>query len=267
MSRTLLLALTSICILAAVAGSGDAAEWQWAVDREGGKGRTFLWIPPHCKHARGVIMGQQVILEARFFDDPVIRAAAEKEDLAMVFNVPAIFGYESFDPTLDGDQKLKSLMDQLATVSGYAELAQAPILTIGHSGGAIFAWNLAWWHPERCFGVIGLHSAPIEAPRYKDTEKKPPTPSIDYVPVLNITGQYETWGEYERTLEWHWRWCRGSLLAMRGIQKFAYVSELVGPGYTHFGWDDAHARQVAMFIQKAAHYRIPADPPPVGQTP
>jgi hypothetical protein len=149
MSRTLLLALTSICILAAVAGSGDAAEWQWAVDREGGKGRTFLWIPPHCKHARGVIMGQQVILEARFFDDPVIRAAAEKEDLAMVFNVPAIFGYESFDPTLDGDQKLKSLMDQLATVSGYAELAQAPILTIGHSGGAIFAWNLAWWHPER----------------------------------------------------------------------------------------------------------------------
>ena len=85
------------------------------------------------------------------------------------------------------------------------------------------------------------------------------------MPVLDISGQYETPGEVERTIDWHWKWCRGALLAMRGINKFSYVSLLVGPRCTHFAWDEAHARYVAMFIEKAAHYRIPAGAPGAGQ--
>ena len=159
-------------------------------------------------------------------------------------------------------------MDQLADLSGYKQIALAPILFIGHSGGAIPAWEYGWWHPDRCFGVIGLHAAPMtSAPIYKGTDKNAPKPNIDYVPVLDISGQFETQAEIERTLEWHWRWVRGGLLEMRGVNKFSYVSALIGTGYTHFGWDDKHARYVAMFIQKAAHYRIPADLPATGQRP
>ncbi len=55
-------------------------------------------------------------------------------------------------------------LTELAEVSGHAEIAAAPFLTIGHSGGAIPAWRMGYWKPECCLGVIGLHAAPSPSP-------------------------------------------------------------------------------------------------------
>ena len=144
-------------------------------------------------------------------------------------------------------------------MSGYVEISQAPLLTLGHSGGAIPAWNTAYWNPGRCIAVIGLKSAPIHPPAYA------PKSNVDGVPILAVTGQYESWGVKNHPADWHWHWVRGTLLEFRAIGVESLMSELVEPGVTHFGWDDDLARYVALFIRKAAHYRIPAEAPAIGQ--
>jgi hypothetical protein len=45
-----------------------------------------------CEYVRGVFFGQRVILEQAVFEDPRIRAACARENLAILFLVPAQIG-------------------------------------------------------------------------------------------------------------------------------------------------------------------------------
>jgi len=245
----------------ALCGAADAAEWQWAIDtgvKEHGK--AFLWIPPECEHVRGLIVGQQVILETVALEDPQVRAAAARQNLAILFIVPGAIAYDDFGPDGKGEATYTRIVSELAQVSGHAEIATAPFLTIGHSGGAIAAWRMGYWKPERCLGVIGLHAAPIEPPTYASRAQ------LNGVPLLVITGQYETWNP-KQSAEHHWRWCRGDILAMRAKWNAALLSVLVQPGAGHFNWDEDLARYVAMFIEKAAQRRVPREQAPRGERP
>lgn len=238
-----------------------AAVWQWSVPTFGKNGRAYLWIPPKCERVRGVIIGQQVILEKNFMEDPRIREAAAKENLALVFLVPICIGYDDFDPKAGGEDKFNRILSDLASVSGYGEIANAPFMTVGHSGGGIIADNAAYWKPDRCFGVIGIHCAPTHPPSYL------PKATWDGVPVVHVSGQYESWMGPDTPAEHHWRWVRGSLLEFRAINKKSLASELVEPGIGHFGWTDALASYLALFIEKAAEARLPEKNPESGSQP
>ncbi len=236
----------------------SAAEWQFAVETGVRNGHAFLWIPPACQHVRGVILGQQVILEKTVFEDTAIRHAATEECLAEVIVYPGFdtvfhYGPNSGAPPVEG--VLQSTLDRLAEISGYTELASAPWLPIGHSGSGIFAWNLAYWKPRRTIALIGLHSAAIHPPAWD------PKATVDGVPVLGISGQYESWGNPNQSLEMHWRWLRGTLLEMRAMWERPLMSILVDPGGGHFSFNPPLAQATALFIRKAAHYRIPAEGP------
>ncbi|VGO16221.1 hypothetical protein PDESU_04812 [Pontiella desulfatans] len=246
---TLLIAIIGLCT------TTRAVVWQWAVDTGVKKhGKAFLWVPPECRQVRGLIVGQQVILEKAVFEDPQIRAVAAQQDLAILFIVPGAIAYDDFGPDGRGEATYLRIVSELAEVSGYAEIATAPFLTIGHSGGALPAWRLAYWKPERCFGVIGLHAAPIDPPSHD------PQARLEGVPLLVISGQYESWSkDAARSIEHHWRWCRGDILALRSRWDRALASVLVQPGAGHFNWDDDLARYVALFIRKAAQMRLPND--------
>jgi len=258
MSRPVIIAIWLLCN-----AISHAAVWQYSVKTDDQNGRAFLWIPPRCEHLRGIIIGQQVILEAVMFEDPAIRAVAERENLGIVIVVPAVIS--EYDEKGGGATKLQSILDGLADVSGYVEISKSPLLTVGHSGGAFFAWNTAYWNPDRCIGVIGLKAAPIPAPPYA---KKAPgnfPAALNDVPVLVVSGQYESWGLLNQDAEYHWRWVRGSLLAFRAQGHNALMSALIEPGVTHFGWNKNLAEHLAMFIEKAAQRRIPSEPTAVGQ--
>jgi hypothetical protein len=246
-----------LCVLS---GLLQAAEWNFSVPVAAAKKETraFLWIPPSCERVRGVIFAQQVILEKVALEDPAIREAATRENLAIVFVVPGCLG--DFDEKGGAALALQRILDDLASVSGYTEIAQAPLLTIGHSGGAIPAWNIAYWNPARCFGVVGLKSAPIHPPVYA------PKSNVDGVPVLCVTGQFESWGVKGHAADWHWHWVRGTLLEFRALGLASLMSELVEPGVTHFGWSGELARYVALFIRKAARARIPEEGPEEGKS-
>ncbi len=236
---------------------GSGAEWQFSIPADKG-GRVFLWIPPDCERVRGVIFGQQVILEKLALEDPQVRAAAAGAGLAMILTKPNVIGGD-FGTGGASDAKLQETLGALAAVSGYDELASAPLLMIGHSGGAIPAWNFAYAHPERCIAVIGLKAAPISPPPGTQKSPKDGTACLNGVPVLDISGQYESWGLSGRSADYHWRWVRGSLLAFRAIGHNALMGELVEPGNGHFSWDEPLARYVSLFIGKVATARLPAE--------
>ena len=260
--------LSCLCLLlrlvhaAEVSPALDPTVWQYAVETKPKPlERAFLWIPPGCTYVRGVVLAQQVILEHLVMEDPYIRAAATREGLALVLLSPFNIGYTIDDPT---QAKIDRALADLAAASGYPEIARAPLLTLGHSGGGIWTWNIAYRNPQRMFGVVTLKCAAIGPPTYA------PKSSVEGIPILSVSGQYETWGvdpnpAEQKPADHHWRWLRGDLLALRGKQRLALNSELVEPGVTHFGWRPETARYVAMFIEKAAHRRIPANVPPQGE--
>jgi hypothetical protein len=234
--------------------ASPAADWQFAIDVPGTKSKVFLWIPPACQKVRGIILGQQVILENKVLEDPIIRQAAADENLAIALICPGCLGYFDYK-TQPVAKMLQDILDSLAKESGYDEIGQAPLLTIGHSGNGIFAWRIAYWNPARMIGVIGLHCMSSEPPPLD------PKASVDGVPILDISGQYESWGHPDVPLETHWRWLRGGLLEFRGQSDDALMSELVDPGGCHFSSNEPLTRYMALFIRKAAEARLPATVP------
>jgi hypothetical protein len=257
-----------------VSATSQRDVWQWSVeaplDKHKREAKAFLWIPPGAERVRGIFFGQQVILEKAVFEDPHIRAACAREKLAIVFVVPGRIGYDDFDPKKaqekgegisKGEATYNKIIDDLADKSGYSELIHAPFITIGHSGGALWAWRMAYWQPDRCFGVIGLRAAPIGPPSHDSKAQ------LSGVPALVITGQFETWDTDQGNIEHHWRWCRADILAWRAKWKNFLGSVLVTPGAGHFNWGENTARYVSMFIEKAAQARIPEGNPPRDQPP
>jgi hypothetical protein len=226
------------------------AEWQFSVETGVRSGHAWLWIPPSCQRVRGLILGQQVILEKLVFEHPEIRAVAAQACLAEVLIYPGFDTEFHYDKEHGADRILQRVLDSLASESGYAELAQAPLLPIGHSGSAIFAWNLAYWNPARTIAFIGLHAAAIHPPAWD------PKAKVDGVPFLGISGQYESWGNPRQSLEMHWRWLRGTVLEFRAMNERPLMSMIVDPGGGHFSFNPELARYVALFIRKAAQYRL-----------
>ncbi len=231
------------------------AEWQFALPIPGTDKQhpsmAYMWIPPKCKYVRGVIIAQQTILEDKVLQDPIIRQAATDEDLAIILTVGG-FGYFMYDKEPELPNRFQDLMEALAKESGYSEIAQAPFISLGHSGNGIFAWHIAYWNPARTIGIIGLHCVTSDpVPGY-------PKASVDGVPALGISGEYESWGNPEVPLDSHWRWLRACMLNYRSRNAAALMTEVVDPGGTHFSCNAPLTSYMALFIRKACEYRLPA---------
>src|SRR5258708_5138820 len=69
----------------------NAAEWQWMVPTQlmdKRPGVAYLWIPPSCKRVRGLILADSNMLERIATENVVIRQAAEKAGLGIVYFAP-----------------------------------------------------------------------------------------------------------------------------------------------------------------------------------
>jgi hypothetical protein len=256
MNRSILIALAWLFMTLAAQAQ---AEWQFALDVPGTQ--TFqqtihaaMWIPPACKRVRGILLApQQVILEDKVLQDPAMRAMAAKEDLAFVLLSRGALGDFDYKVKRD-DLRLQAVLDALAVQSGYDEIATAPLIALGHSGGAITAWDVAYWKPSRMIAVVSLHAAAIPPPAWD------PKANVNGVPILGISGEYESWGDPNVPLDMHWRWLRGRLLEYRASQQEALMSILVDPGGSHFSFNPPMAQYVAMFVAKAVEARAPVVP-------
>jgi len=155
------LALAALAAVVSMTPLARAAEWQWSATVDGvtsgetkAAPRAFLWIPPNCARVRGVVVGQHNMQE-----EPILEHAAFRKTLADL-GFAAVWVTPTFNSTFRFDQgagePFDAMMRSLAQVSGYGEIATAPVVPIGHSAMASYPHNFAAWKPERTLAAISV---------------------------------------------------------------------------------------------------------------
>lgn len=233
------------------------SQYQWSVplanvvsNETKGHPEAFLWIPENCRQVRAVIIGQHNMTEETIFEHPKFRQEMSKLGIAIIWVTP---GFDmTFDFNKSAGRDFESLINDLASVSGYSELKYAPAIPIGHSAFASYPWNFAAWNPQRTLAVLSIHG---DAPLTNLTGSGRPNPdwdnrNIDGVPGLMVEGEYEWWEDRVQP-------------ALNFKQRFpqAAVSFLCDAGHGHFDISDELIDYLNLFIKKAVQYRLPLKSP------
>jgi hypothetical protein len=229
--------------------AASAAEWQWSVpvpplpDHTNETPRAFLWIPPDCERVRGVVFGHHNMEEEGVFEHPAFRSTLAELGFAAVWVAPTFDRNFRFDQ--GAGEKFDAMMTGLAELSGYPELTNAPLVPVGHSAAASMPWYIAAWKPERVIAGVSFSG---QWPYVPDPNNAPHVAgrNIDSVPGIVSQGEYE-W--VDETI------LRG--LKVRAEHPQMPLSALGCPADGHFVALDEKIALLALYVKKAAHYRLP----------
>ncbi|MFT2011294.1 hypothetical protein ACMA1I_21665 [Pontibacter sp. 13R65] len=256
--KSLYLVISLFICLFCFRSASFAQEWQWSVSIDSvtsaetnSHPRAFLWIPPTCKRVRAVVIGQHNMLEEGILEHPIFRKELADLGIAEIWVSPGFDFVFDFDKGKAGDH-FDVMMKALAKVSGYQELAFAPVVPIGHAAAASFPWNFGAWNPDRTLAMLSIKG---DAPLTSSTGSGSPNPkwedrSIEGVPGLLVLGEYE-WQEARMA----------PALAYREKHPAAPLSLLADAGRGHFDYSDELVSYLALFIRKAAKQRLPSGAP------
>jgi len=268
------LSLVSLFLACQLAVRGSAV-WQWSVPAPTiPERRVFLWIPPDCKHVRGLVVACQNMLEKPLLERSAFRDACAENDLGIVMIFPGhdvthkeepgpnhpersyldIFLNPNFpegkeDPQKAGDD-LQKVLNALADESGYPEIRYAPLMPIGHSSAAPFVWHLYKWNPSRIFAMM-----PFKAGTRDDGP-------LQDIPVFDVNSE---WFEYGSS-PMH----NVSFIASDGgarVPRFradhtnAMYGYYVDVGSGHCDASDDAIGIMRLFLKKAVAARIPGNAP------
>lgn len=227
---------TIFTLLLASTLAASAAVFQYTVPVATAKNPSaaFLWLPPDAKRIRGVILAGMTLMEREFVKDAVIRQACAEQSLAIVFLKSGL-----------GSTDLQKVLDDLAQVSGYAELATAPLLFVGHSAGGPQAHDMAVKYADRCFGLVQYRGG---GPWHGGT------PIAANIPSLMMVGQYDEFGGQmrdENGREGAWEGSITGMQGYRGPNAARLASVVVEPGAGHFPWSNRNAAYLALWLRKA----------------
>jgi hypothetical protein len=215
-----------------------------------GDRRVYLWVPPACRNVRGLVVAFKNLTEQRWLEDPIVRGAASEECLGVVWIGAGKRSGLSSDMGPGAGDAFLTMQRDLAKVSGFPEIAKAPIIPTGHSAQGQFAWKFAEWAPERTIAAIPIKTVPLPA----DLD-------LHVVPLLYIVGQTTEWPQYRDgrigDRDFFWPNVRRSALALRTAHSDALIAVAVDPGGGHFDWSDSLARLLALYIHKACASRLP----------
>lgn len=230
-------------------GSCDGAVWQWSVPvkaekPENGSSRAWLWIPPNCQHVRGVVVAQNNMEEISILENPKFRAVLAKMNFAEVWVAPFFDHLFRFDE--GAGETFNDMMDRLADESGYSELKFVPVVPMGHSAAASWPYYFAAWNPNRTLCALSVSG---QWPYWRNKDFAPDiwgNRNIDFVPCLESMGEYEAADTWSREGLWE-----------RQQHPLLPLSMLANPGQGHFACTDAKVNYLALYIRKAAEYRMP----------
>lgn len=225
------------------------AVYQYSV-RTGSR-RAYLWIPPPCQYVRGVIVALSNLTERNWLEDPLIRQTATAENLAIIWVGPG-----GRDALLTADMKpgagkaLQQMLDDLAEVSGYPEISQAPLLSMGHSANGHFSWRVPEWDASRVIAAFAFKTIPL-----------PDSLGFTGVPLCYMVGQTTEWPQYRDARpgdrDFFWPVVQKSAVHLRMSNPDNLIGVVTDPGGGHFDWSAHDAKFMALFIRKACAWRLP----------
>jgi hypothetical protein len=207
-----------------------------------------LWVPIGCKQVRGVVVAQHNLEEIQILENQDFRKALANLGFAEIWVSP---GFDHLFRFNEGaGESFNTMMTDFATASGYSELRYAPIAPMGHSAAASWPYYFAAWNPERTLAALSISG---QWPYFRHPAFAPDIwgdRTIDFVPCL------ETMGEYESADSW-----ANEGLYERKLHPLMPLSMFAGPAQSHFAASTAKIPMLALYLQKAAHYRLPAASP------
>ncbi|PTN10115.1 hypothetical protein [Mangrovibacterium marinum] len=250
--------LIIFCVVLMTLSSVQAAVYQWSVPLTGfispetnEHPTAFLWIPENCTQVRAVVFGQHNMCEEPIFDHPVFRETMAELDFAIVWLSPGID--QQWDVKNGCQNLFDKMLEDLADVSGYSEINQAPVVPLGHSAMATFPWNFGAWNPDRTLAIISYHG---DAPRTnltgygRENLEWGRNRNIDGIPALMVEGEYEWWEARVNPA-----------LAFRMMYPGSCISFLCDAGHGHFDVSDEVVDYLCLFLKKAAKYRLQEEQP------
>src|ERR1039458_1735089 len=229
--------------------AASAAEWQSSVavkseKPENGPARAWLWIPPNCEKVHGIVVAQHNMEEISILENPKFRAALAEMNFAEVWVAP--FFDHLFRFNQGAGETFDGMMDNLANESGYSELKFVPVVPMGHSAAANWPYYFAAWNPERTLAALSVSG---QWPYFRDQNFAPDIwgdRNLDFVPCLESMGEYESADTWSREGLWE-----------RQQHSQMPLSMLANPGQCHFAATDAKVEYLALYLKKAAQYRLP----------
>ncbi|KDN56226.1 hypothetical protein [Flavobacterium seoulense] len=237
--------------------NGYSQVWQWSIKvnttispETNDHPQAFLWIPENCKQVKGIVFGQHNMVEEGMLEHVYFRKTLAEIGFAEVWVTPVVSW--TYEKTKNEDKIIESMFQSLADVSGYKELAFAPVIPIGHSAMASFPWNYAAFNLQRTLSLVSIHG---DAPQSNLTGSGKPNPdwgnrNIDGIPALFIMGEYEWWEDRIKP-------------AYKYIAKHpeSVITLFTDAGHGHFDYSDEMVKYVADYIKKVAQQRLPSKMP------
>jgi hypothetical protein len=237
--------------------SGTCTNWP---DGSATKSTGYLWIPENCPKIRGLVIFCTNVPEHLLVNHPAIRQACERNSLGIAWFVPTFWNFNGFKGLREAAEKegeaaktalqnnlrkmqvgfFQQMLDGLANVSGYREVASVPWLPMGESGHLLMVTGLVDEHPERCIAAVCI--------------KNPQYPKDRTVPMLWTLGTAQEWGQKKSDVRKSW-------LGQRGWGRDATwpLSALIEPGSGHFFCTDRMAAYFGKYIDAMAKVRLPSE--------
>lgn len=256
LKRIVLLSVTLISTLIGFAQADGPVVWQWSAPVKGvintqGQSTAFLWIPQNCSKVRGLVLGQNNMQEISIMENQQFRDSLASIGFGEIFVGPA---FRPFFNAMEGDKiVLEAMLKDLADKSGYPEIFYAPLVPIGHSAMANFAFQILTACPERALcGISTSGMMPYDFGNAVGVNTQCGS-TVDYIPYLTAISELESGGEPSSSGEVQLGF------NLRTSYPKTPLSFLGVAGEFHFGTTQKRNNFFAMYIKKAAKYRLAVD--------
>ena len=221
--------------------------FQYAVPVEGSQTTAYLWIPADAERIRGLIMGGDLMMEANFIVDPLIRNACAEQSLGILFFMKG--GINSFTwQKGQNDARFTQVLENLARTSNHPELTESLLLPIGHSAASTTPALILHWNPERCLGAITYKGAHAIA---TDRDTAP----VRGIPTLHIQDFVEEYKDRRETGSIG----RVNVAAIRAKDPLLLSGIVEDNGSKHPAWCFRLTPVIAEFIRATAAARLGPD--------
>lgn len=234
--------------------SGNCTAWS---DGSKNSSTAYLWIPENCAKLRGLLVLGTNVPEHMLVGHPAIREACAKNDLGIVWCTPTFMNFAKQQP---GQKKmtdeydtsvafLQELLDGLAKVSGYDEVATVPWIPMGESGHLLMVDTLVEAKPERCIAGIWIKNNHLP-------------PKNREVPALVIYGTAQEWSQDKGDIRAKWNDIGGTyegILSQRKNNPGWPLSYVIDGTSGHFDCSARLTDYLASYINLACKARLSGD--------
>ncbi len=213
------------------------------------KSTLYLWIPEECQRVRGLVIMGTNVPEHMLVGHESIRRACSENNLALIWAVPTFWHFAKEMKGREAEQVafFQTLINGLASKSGYDEIATVPWLPVGESGHLLMVCGLIDQRPEHCIAGICV--------------KNPHYPQDRTVPLLWTLGTAQEWGQKDKDIRKDWNVPTDGYLGwVQGRAQTGWpLSILIEPATGHFFCTDAMAEYFGQYITAAVKVRLADD--------